>query len=107
MPRAKRPAASVAGPSDDDLAAFRSAMAPLISQVGPPPLPSGAWARLTALVIAKGYTLVVSPTLGGQAYKIALPMGEKRVEVYVQDTANGEKIVDQLLLAVQALPSRQ
>jgi hypothetical protein len=51
--------------------------------------------------------LVVSPALGGRAYRVALPMGDKRVEVYISDASTAEQIVSQLLLAVQSLPVRE
>lgn len=107
MPRKRPPAQAAGGPSDDDMAAFRAAMGPLLQVGGPPPLPSANWARLTALVCEKGYTLVISPALGGRAYKIAIPLGEKRIDVFASDKDTAEQIVDALLLAVQHLPQRE
>lgn len=108
MPRARKPAGNGnVGPSDDDMAAFRAAMGPLLSTGGAPALPAANWARLTALVVEKGYTLVISPALGGRAYKIAIPLGEKRIDVFASDKDTAEQIVDALLIAVQHLPQRE
>ncbi len=107
MPRRSAVSKANTGPSAEDLAEFRAAMGSLLPSGGPPALPSGNWARLTALVVERGYTLVVSPALGGRAYRVALPMGDKRVEVYISDASTAEQIVSQLLLAVQSLPVRE
>ncbi len=107
MPRRKAASGNHGGVSDDDMAAFRAAMGPLLSTVGPPELPPGNWARLAALVVSRGYTLVISPALGGRAYRISIPLGDRRVEVYAGDNDSIAQVVDGLLIAVQSLPVRE
>jgi hypothetical protein len=89
------------------MAAFRAAMGPLLSTVDAPALPAANWARLTSLVVSRGYTLVVSPALGGRAYRISIPLGDRRVEVYAGDSDGIVQVIDSLLIAVQSLPVRE
>ncbi len=107
MPRKRAVSNGSGGVSDDDMAAFRAAMGPLLSSVGPPELPPANWSRLTTLVVSRGYTLVVSPALGGRAYRISIPLGDRRVEVYAGDNDSITQVIDGLLIAVQSLPVRE
>ncbi len=107
MPRKRTQSAGTGGISDEDMAAFRAAMGPLLSAPGPPQLPAGNFARLAGLVVSRGYTLVVSPALGGRAYRISIPLGDRRVEVYAGDDDTVAMVIDNLLIAVQSLPTRE
>ncbi len=107
MPRRKSASTGTGGISDEDMAAFRTAMGPLLSPVGPPELPAGNWARLAGMVVSRGYTLVISPALGGRAYRISIPLGDRRVEVYAGDSDSIVQVIDSLLIAVQSLPVRE
>ncbi len=107
MPRKRTPSTGNGGVTDDDMAAFRAAMGPLLSSSGPPALPPANWARLAALVVSRGYTLVISPALGGRAYRISIPLGDRRVEVYSGDDDSIVQVIDGLLIAVQSLPVRE
>ncbi len=107
MPRKRTQSTGSGGVSDEDMAAFRAAMGPLLSPMGPPELPAGNWARLAGLVVSRGYTLVISPALGGRAYRISIPLGDRRVEVYAGDNDSIVQVIDGLLIAVQSLPVRE
>jgi hypothetical protein len=51
--------------------------------------------------------LVISPALGGRAYRISIPLGDRRVEVYSGDDDSIVQVIDGLLIAVQSLPVRE
>jgi hypothetical protein len=45
--------------------------------------------------------------LGGRAYRISIPLGDRRVEVYAGDNDSITQVIDGLLIAVQSLPVRE
>jgi hypothetical protein len=45
--------------------------------------------------------------LGGRAYRISIPLGDRRVEVYAGDDDTVAMVIDNLLIAVQSLPTRE
>jgi hypothetical protein len=45
--------------------------------------------------------------LGGRAYRISIPLGDRRVEVYAGDNDSIEQVINGLLIAVQSLPVRE
>lgn len=106
MPRAKSRSYSDNGPSAEDLAEFETAMAGLLQTVGLPELPPAVWSQLTKEAASRGYTLTVSPAMGGRAYRIGVPMGARRVEVFLSSTDDIEALLRGLILAVRKLPTR-
>lgn len=106
MPRAKRTAYADNGPTADDLAAFEAAMAGLLQTVGLPELPEAVWAQLGKEAASRGYTLVLSPAMGGRAYRVSVPMGTKRAEIYLSSSDDAEALIRGLILAVRKLPVR-
>lgn len=106
MPRAKGRSYSDNGPSAADLAEFESALGTVLQTVGLPELPPAVWSSLTKEAASRGYTLTVSPAMGGRAYRIGLPMGTRRVEVYLSATDDAEALLRGLILAVRKLPVR-
>lgn len=106
MPRAKRPTYADNGPSAADLADFETALAGLLQANSRPKLPADVWAQLGEEATARGYTLTLSPSLGGRAYRIAVPMGAKRAEVYLSSGDDAEALIRGLILAVRKLPVR-
>jgi hypothetical protein len=106
VPRAKRPGYNSDGPSAADLAEFESALAGLLQTVGLPDLPPAVWAQLGKEAATRGYTLTLSPSMGGRAYRIGVPMGTRRVEVYLSASDDSEALLRGLLLAIRKLPVR-
>lgn len=106
MPRKRQSSYNDSGPSAEDLAEFEAALAGLLQTVGLPDLPQDVWAQLGKEAATRGYTLVLSPAMGGRAYRIGVPMGTRRVEVYLSATDNAEALLRGLLLAVRKLPVR-
>jgi hypothetical protein len=106
VPRARSKAYSDNGPSAADLEEFEAALAGVLQTVGLPDLPESVWAQLGKEAAQRGYTLVLSPAMGGRAYRIGVPMGARRVEVYLSATDNAEALLRGLLLAVRKLPTR-
>jgi hypothetical protein len=106
VPRAKSTRYADNGPSVEDLAEFETAMAGLLQSVGLPEFPPDVWAQLTKEAVSRGYTLTVSPALGGRAYRVGLPMGTKRVEVYLSSNDDIAALLRGLILAVRKLPTR-
>ena len=106
MPRGKRPSYSDNGPTAEDLAEFETAMAGLLQTVGLPDLPENVWAQLGREAASRGYTLTLSPAMGGRAYRIAVPMGAKRAEIYLSSSDDAEALIRGLILAVRKLPIR-
>lgn len=106
MPRAKTTRYADNGPSAADLAEFEAAMDGLLQSVGLPQLPPDVWAQITQEAVSRGYTVTVSPALGGRAYRVGLPMGTKRVEVYLSSTDDISALLRGLILAVRKLPVR-
>lgn len=107
VPRAKRATYADHGPSAADLADFEAAMAGLLQTVGLPELPEAVWAQLCKEAASRGYTLTISPAMGGRAYRIAVPMGTKRAEIYLSASDDAEALVRGLILAVRKLPVRE
>lgn len=106
MPRGKRPTYADSGPSAADLADFEAALAGLLQANGRLKLPPDVWAQLGEEATARGYTLVLSPSMGGRAYRISVPMGAKRAEVYLSSSDDAEALIRGLILAVRKLPVR-
>lgn len=106
MPRARKPTYADNGPTAEDLAEFETAMAGLLQTVGLPDLPETVWAQLGKEAAQRGYTLVLSPSMGGRAYRISVPMGSKRAEVYLSSSDDAEALIRGLILAVRKLPVR-
>jgi hypothetical protein len=106
MPRGKSSRYSQSGPSEADLVEFESALASLLQTAQLLPLPGDVWARLTHETIRRGYSLSVSPSLGGRAYRLRVPFGERALEIYISDTDNVEQLLTGMLAAVGKLPTR-
>ena len=106
MPRAKSSRYSQSGPSDADLLEFESALASLLQTAQLLPLPGDLFARLTHEAVKRGYSLSISPSLGGRAYRLRVPFGDRALEVYVSDTDNVDQLLTGLLAAVGKLPTR-
>lgn len=106
MPRGKSTRYADNGPSAEDLAEFETAMAGLLQTIGLPTLPEKVWAQLGQEAATRGYTLTLSPAMGGRAYRIAVPMGTKRAEIYLSSTDDAEALIRGLILAVRKLPVR-
>jgi hypothetical protein len=107
VPRAKRTTYASNGPTAEDLADFESALAGLLQTVGLPELPEAVWAQLGKEAASRGYTLTLSPAMGGRAYRIAVPVGAKRAEIYLSATDDAEALIRGLILAVRKLPVRE
>lgn len=106
MPRAKASRYNDTGPTADDLAEFEAALGGLLQTVGLPEFPPDVWAQLTKEAVSRGYTLTISPAMGGRSYRVGLPMGTKRVEVFLSSSDDIEKLLRGLILAVRKLPTR-
>jgi hypothetical protein len=106
VPRAKRPNAAFAGPSESDLVAFESALAEMLQTAQLLPLPGDLLSKLTHEAARRGYSLSVSPSLGGRAYRLRIPFGEKALELYLSDTDNVDQLMRGMLAAVGKLPTR-
>jgi hypothetical protein len=106
MPRGKRPGSYSNGPTPEDLAQFESALATLVQTAQLRPLPGDVFARLAHEAVKRGYSLSVSPSLGGRAYRLRVPFGEKALEIFVSDTDNVDQLLTGLLAAVGKLPTR-
>ena len=106
MPRGKRPTSSYAGPTVDDLAAFESALAEMVQTAQLLPLPGDLLARLAHEACRRGYSLSISPSLGGRAYRLRVPFGEKALEIFVSDNDSAEVFLTSILAAVGKLPTR-
>lgn len=106
MPRAKRSTSYLPGPSVDDLAAFESALAEIVQTANLLPLPGDLLSRLAHETCRRGYSLSLSPSLGGRAYRLRVPFGEKAIEIYVADTDNVAVLLGSVLAAVGKLPTR-
>jgi hypothetical protein len=106
MPRAKKPGYNDNGPSAADLAEFEAALAGLLQDQRLPALPEKVWAQLGQEAASRGYTLTLSPAMGGRAYRIGVPMGTKRVELYLSANDDAEALIRGLILAVRKLPTR-
>ena len=106
MPRGKARNYNSVGPSADDLAAFESALASLLPTAQLLPLPGDLLSQITHEAGRRGYSLTVSPTLGGRAWRLRVPFGEKALEVYTSDTENVGQLLMGLLAAVGKLPTR-
>jgi hypothetical protein len=106
MPRGRRPSGYGAGPTAEDLAQFEAALAGMLQTAVLQELPGDILARLVHLCASRGYSLTISPSLGGRAYRLRVPFAEKALEVYLSDTDNVRQLLDSLLLAVGRLPTR-
>jgi hypothetical protein len=106
VPRAKSSRYNDNGPTAADLAEFEAAMAGLLQDQGLPDLPEQVWAQLGKEAAMRGYTTTLSPAMGGRAYRIGVPMGAKRVEVYLSANDDSEALIRGLILAVRKLPVR-
>lgn len=106
MPRGKRPTTYGPGPTMDDLAAFESALAEMVQTAQLLPLPGDLLARLAHEACRRGYSLSLSPSLGGRAYRLRVPFGEKALEIFISDTDNVEVLLGSILAAVGKLPTR-
>jgi hypothetical protein len=106
VPRAKSRSYNSSGPTDEDLAAFESALASLLPTAQLLPLPGDLLSKITHEAGRRGYSLTVSPTLGGRAWRLRVPFGEKALEVYTSDTENVGQLLTGLLAAVGKLPTR-
>lgn len=106
MPRARRPAGYGSNPTDEDLAAFEAALAGLLQTAVLQELPGDTLARLAHLCVSRGYSLSISPSLGGRAYRLRVPFAERSLEIYLSDTDNVRQLLDGLLIAVGKLPTR-
>lgn len=106
MPRAKRATSYGPGPSLDDLAAFESALAELVQTAQLLPLPGDLLSRLAHETCKRGYSLSLSPSLGGRAYRLRVPFGEKAIEIFIADTDDVELLLRSVLAAVGKLPTR-
>lgn len=106
MPRGKSTRYNDTGPSAADLEEFEAALAGLLQTVGLPDLPEKVWSQLGKEAATRGYTLVLSPAMGGRAYRIGVPMGSRRVEVYLSANDDAEALIRGLILAVRKLPTR-
>lgn len=106
MPRAKSPRYNDNGPSAADLAEFEATLGGLLQTVGLPEFPPDVWAALTKEAVSRGYTLTISPAMGGRSYRVGLPMGTKRVEIFLSSSDDIEAMLRGLILAVRKLPVR-
>lgn len=106
MPRAKRTNYSQSGPSESDLLAFESALAEMLQTAVLQTLPGDILARLAHETVKRGYSLSLSPSLGGRAYRLRVPFADKALEIYVSDTDNVQQLLTGLLSAVGKLPTR-
>jgi hypothetical protein len=106
VPRAKRPSSYGNGPTAEDLAQFEAALAGMLQTAQLQELPGDLWARLTHETVRRGYSLAISPSLGGRAYRLRVPFGEKALELYLSDTDNVEQLLRGMLAAVGKLPTR-
>lgn len=106
MPRRKNPGSFGAGPTAEDLEQFEAALAGLLQTAVLQELPGDTLARLAHLCVSRGYSLSISPSLGGRAYRLRVPFADKALEVYLSDTDNLRQLLDGLLLAVGKLPVR-
>jgi hypothetical protein len=106
VPRAKRPSGYSNGPTAEDLEQFEAALAGMLQTAQLQVLPGDTLARLHHEVCRRGYSLNVSPSLGGRAYRLRVPFGEKALELYLSDTDNVEQLLLGMLAAVGKLPTR-
>jgi hypothetical protein len=106
VPRAKSASRYNNGPTPADLEQFERALAGLVQTAVLTPLPGDTLSRVVHEAIRRGYSLTVSPSLGGRAYRLRVPFADKALEIFLSDTDNVEQLLTGLLAAVGQLPTR-
>lgn len=104
MPRARSSQNVNGGPSAADIAELRAAVAQTLSKVRVEVWPGDDWQRLVFAAIRKGYSVSISPQMGGRGVKISILVDRGRIPMEAMTNTELEEGVRALILAVDKLP---
>lgn len=90
-----------------DMAELRAALGAALSKTRIETWPSVEWTRLALACASKGYTLVVSPQMGGRGVRVSIPVGQGRLPIEAMTDQELLEGIRALILAVEKLPANE